>query len=72
MSFDYKTAAELCRGNNDRLRKFASEAKWAHDDNKSLSALILDLRRELAMREAEISMLKQSLMELEELIDSFG
>ena len=66
MSFDYKTAAELCRGGNDTLRKFASEAMWAHDDRNSLSVVIADLRRELLMRESEISMLKTSLMEMEE------
>lgn len=68
MSFDYKTAADLCKSGNDSLSKFASEARWAHDNNKSLSAIIVDLRHELAIREAEISMLKQSLIELEKVI----
>ena len=64
--FDYETAANLCRGESDKLRQFASQARWAHDDRESLSRVIAELRRELAMRESEIAMLKESLLEHDE------
>lgn len=64
--FDYETAANLCRGGSDKLRQFASQARWAHDDRESLSRVIAELRRELAMREAEIAMLKDALLEHDE------
>ena len=66
--FDYETAANLCRGRNDKLREFASQARWAHDDRESLSRIIADLRRELAMREGEIAMLKDALLEHDEVV----
>ena len=61
--FDYETAANLCRGGSDKLRQFASQARWAHDDRESLSRVIADLRREMALRESEIAMLKEALLE---------
>ena len=66
--FDYETAANLCRGRNNKLREFASQARWAHDDRESLSRIIADLRRELAMREGEIAMLKDALLEHDEVV----
>lgn len=60
--FDYETAANLCRGRSDKLREFASQARWTHDDRESLILVIAELRRELAMRESEIAMLKESLL----------
>lgn len=66
--FDYETAANLCRGGNDKLRAFAIQARWTHDDRESLSRVIADLRRELALREGEIAMLKDALLEHDEVV----
>ncbi len=66
MGFDYQTAADLIRGGSDKLRQFAQQARWTHDDRESLSRVIADLRRELSLREGEVAMLKAALLEQEE------
>lgn len=70
MSFDYKTASKLIFGEkikDDDIKKFVSRAKWDNDNYTSLSNTIVDLRNELQLREYEIEMLKQELLNLEEL-----
>lgn len=69
MSFDYKTASKLIFGEkvkDDDIRKFVSRARWDYDNYVSLSNTITDLRNELQLREYEIEMLKETLLNLEE------
>jgi hypothetical protein len=64
--FDYKTCAEICRGTNETLRKFAIDAKWLHDDRNSLIERLMSAEKILTAREAEIVLLKQALLDAEE------
>ena len=68
VDFNHKTAADLASGrpvSAEDAKQFALSARWAHEDRDSLSQVIVNLRRDLAAREAEIAMLKASLMEQE-------
>lgn len=70
MSFDYKTASKLIFGEkikDEDVKRFVSRAKWDNDNYTSLSNTIADLRNELQLREYEIEMFKQELLNLEEL-----
>jgi hypothetical protein len=64
--FDYKTCAEICRGNNEPMREFAVRAKVTHEDRNSLNSMLNDMRRTLAARDAEIEVLKAALLDAEE------
>ena len=66
--FDYKTAADLLSGktvSDDALRKFVAASRGAHDARAALHAKMLSLQGELASREAEIALLKRSLLDAE-------
>ena len=66
--FDYKTAADLLNGKTVRdeaIRKFVAASRWAHDDSAGLRATLISARGELASREAEIALLKKTLMDAE-------
>ena len=66
--FDYKTAADLLNGktvNDEAIRKFVASSRRAHDDIAWLQATLLSVRGELASREAEIALLKKTLMDAE-------
>lgn len=66
--FDYKTAADFLSGktvSDEALRKFIAASRDAHDDRAALRAKMLSLRGELASREAEIALLKRSLLDAE-------
>ena len=66
--FDYKTAADFLGGktvSDEAVRKFVSASRWAHDDCVGLRATLLSVRGELASREAEIALLKKTLMDAE-------
>lgn len=65
MNFDHEMAAELIRGHQERLRKFAKDSWDAHEEAHSLSGAIVNLRIKLLRREAEIEMLKELLMKCE-------
>lgn len=69
MSFDYQTAADLASGRpvgDEQAQSFAQHARWTHDNRESLARVIAELRRELALRDGEIAMLKGALLECEE------
>lgn len=61
--FDSEYAAFLCRSGNDKVRQFAHESKWAHDNVKAHRVEIEGHIRTIARLEAEIAMLKQILKE---------
>ena len=66
--FDYKTAADFLSGktvSDDALRKFVAASRGAHDARAALHAKMLSLQGELASREAEIALLKRSLLDAE-------
>ena len=66
--FDYKTAADFLSGktvSDDALRKFVAASRGAHDARAALNAKMLSLQGELASREAEIALLKRSLLDAE-------
>ena len=66
--FDYKTAADFLSGktvSDEALRKFVAASRGAHDDRTALRAQMLALRGVLASREAEIALLKRSLLDAE-------
>ena len=66
--FDYKTAADLLSGktvSDEALRKFVAASRGAHDGRAALHAKMLSLQGELASREAEIALLKRSLLDAE-------
>lgn len=66
--FDYKTAADFLSGktvSDEALRKFVAASRGAHDARAALHAKMLSLRGELASREAEIALLKRSLLDAE-------
>lgn len=66
--FDHKTAADFLSGktvSDEALRKFVAASRGAHDDRAALRAQMLSLRGELASREAEIALLKRSLLDAE-------
>ena len=66
--FDYKTAADFLSGKTvsvDALRKFIAASRGAHDARAALHAKMLSLQGELASREAEIALLKRSLLDAE-------
>lgn len=68
MAFDYVTAAALVRGeriSDEAGREFVHRVKRTHDECERLKSDLLDLRAELARRDAEIAMLKGMLLELE-------
>lgn len=68
MGFDYQTAADLACGrpvSQEKARNFAQHARWTHDDRESLTRVIADLRREIALRDGEIALLKEALLEHE-------
>ena len=67
--FDYKTAADFLSGktvSDDALRKFVAASRGAHDARAALHAKMLSLQGELASREAEIALLKRSLLDVED------
>lgn len=64
--FDYKTAADFLSGktvSDEALRKFVAASRGAHDARAALHAKMLSLQGELASREAEIALLKRSLLD---------
>lgn len=66
--FDYKTAADFLSGktvSDEALRKFVAASRGAHDARAALHARMLSLQGELASREAEIALLKRSLLDAE-------
>ena len=66
--FDYKTAADFLSGktvSDDALRKFVAASRGAHDARAALHVKMLSLQGELASREAEIALLKRSLLDAE-------
>ena len=66
--FDYKTAADFLSGktvSDEALRKFVVASRGAHDARAALHAKMLSLQGELASREAEIALLKRSLLDAE-------
>ena len=66
--FDYKTAADFLSGktvSDEALRKFVAASRDAHDARAALHAKMLSLQGELASREAEIALLKRSLLDAE-------
>lgn len=66
--FDHQTAADFLSGktvSDEAVRKFVQASRWAHDEKASLSAMLLSVRGELASREAEIALLKRSLLDAE-------
>ena len=50
---------------DEALRKFVAASRGAHDDRAALRAQMLSLRGVLASREAEIALLKRSLLDAE-------
>lgn len=65
VGFDFETAANLVNGKSvtdDEVKKFVLTSRWTHADCISLSNTIAELRREIKQREAEISILKASLL----------
>lgn len=69
MRFAYQTAADIILRRNlsrEKLLRFVDQAKRMHDDNESLTRVIFDIRRELALRDGEIAMLKCALLKQEE------
>ena len=70
VGFDHKTAANFLNGKtvaDEEVRLFVAHSRWAHDDRDWLRNTIADLRREIAQREAEIALLKTSLLDAEAL-----
>lgn len=68
VGFDHKTAANFLNGKtvtNEEVRQFVAHSRWAHDDRDGLRNTIADLRREIARRDAEIALLKTSLLDAE-------
>ena len=66
--FGYKTAADFLSGkpvSDEALRKFVAASRGAHDSRAALHVKMLSLQGELASREAEISLLKRSLLDAE-------
>ena len=66
--FDYKTAADFLSGktvSDEALRKFVAASRGAHDARAALHAKTLSLQGELASSEAEIALLKRSLLDAE-------
>jgi len=66
MPFDYVTAADLCCGRNvtaDKAAEFAYHARCDSDNNRSLGIQIAELRREIALRESEIALIKGLLIQ---------
>ena len=66
--FDHKTAADFLSGktvSDEALRKFVAASRGAHDARAALHAMMLSLQGELAYREAEIALLKRSLLDAE-------
>ena len=64
--FDHKTAADFLSGktvSDEALRQFVVAAKCTHDARAALHARMLLLQGELASREAEIALLKRSLLD---------
>ena len=67
--FDHKTAADFLSGktvSDEALRKFVAASRGAHDARAALHAKMLSLQGELASREAEIALLKRSLLDVED------
>ena len=68
VGFDHKTAANFLNGKtvtDEEVRRFVACSRWAHDDRDGLRNTIADLRREIAQRDAEIALLKTSLLDVE-------
>ena len=66
--FGYKTAADFLSGkpvSDEALRQFVVAAKCTHDARAALHAKTLSLQVELASSEAEIALLKRSLLDAE-------
>ena len=70
VGFDHKTAANFLNGKavtDEEVLRFVAHSRWAHDDRDGLRNTIADLRREIAQRDAEIALLKASLLDAEAL-----
>ena len=68
VGFDHKTASNFLNGKtvtDEEMRQFVAHSRWAHDDRDGLRNTIADLRREIAQRDAEIALLKTSLLDAE-------
>lgn len=68
VGFDHKTAANFLNGKtvtDEEVRQFVAHSRWAHDDRDWLRNTIADLRREITQRDAEIALLKTSLLDAE-------
>ena len=68
VGFDHKTAAEFLNGKtvtDEAVRQFIAHSRRAHDDRDWLRNTLADLRREITRRDAEIALLKTSLIDAE-------
>ena len=68
VGFDHKTAANFLNGKTvtaEEVRRFVAHSRLAHDDRDGLRNTLADLRREIAQRDAEIALLKTSLLDAE-------
>ena len=65
-SFDHQTAADFLSGktvSDEAVRKFVQASRWAHDERAALSATLLAMHGVLTSREAEIALLKKTLLD---------
>ena len=68
VGFDHKTAANFLNGKtvtDEEVRQFVAHSRRAHDDRDWLRNTLADLRCEIARRDAEIALLKTSLLDVE-------
>ena len=69
-TFDYEAAANLACNrpvSRDKARNFSIQSRWAHEARESMARTIAELRRDIETRDAEIELLKRSLMEKKDL-----
>ena len=69
MIFDYKMAVSMVRGDNlstDDLNKFASDAKYVYESYIHSLGVIAECGKEILLKDSEIQMLKDMVLQLEE------